>query len=200
MAGIWKGRGFWVWEKREGRLRKEGGKRLLGDYIGTVFCIINVHLPCAPLKFLLHQKAPFLSNACHAGYHNLFFQHGNWPWWNHLLICKAQCAKKVVSDSLGLVDFAIRLVNSVFNLPDGHVMFLRNSNNRRTVKSVMLVKKYLGLVEMTSGLVNASFRLPEWQSVKMIFLAPWRLHPRRMELANILSEWLRRPKKKTLGS
>jgi len=30
-----------------------------------------------------------------------------------------QHAKKVVSDSLGLVDFAIRLVNSVFNLPDG---------------------------------------------------------------------------------
>ena len=28
-------------------------------------------------------------------------------------------AKKVVSDSPGLVDFAIRLVNSVLNLPDG---------------------------------------------------------------------------------
>ena len=27
------------------------------------------------------------------------------------------------SDSLGLVDFAIRLVNSVFNWPDGEVMF-----------------------------------------------------------------------------
>ena len=35
-----------------------------------------------------------------------------------------QRAKKVVSDSPGLVDFAIGLVNSVFNLPDGHlVMF-----------------------------------------------------------------------------
>ena len=33
-----------------------------------------------------------------------------------------QCAKKVVSDSPGLVDFAIWLVNSVFNLPDGQVM------------------------------------------------------------------------------
>ena len=31
----------------------------------------------------------------------------------------AQSAKKVVSDSPGLVDFAIRLVNSVINLPDG---------------------------------------------------------------------------------
>ena len=34
-----------------------------------------------------------------------------------------QRAKKVVSDSHGLVDFAIGLVNSVFNLPDGQVMF-----------------------------------------------------------------------------
>ena len=32
-------------------------------------------------------------------------------------------AKKVVSDSPGPVDFAIGLVNSVFNLPDGQVMF-----------------------------------------------------------------------------
>ena len=33
-----------------------------------------------------------------------------------------QHAKKVVSNSPGLVDFAIGLVNSVFNLPDGQVM------------------------------------------------------------------------------
>ena len=34
-----------------------------------------------------------------------------------------QRAKKVVSGIQGLVDFAIGLVNSVFNLPDGQVMF-----------------------------------------------------------------------------
>ena len=38
-------------------------------------------------------------------------------------IC-VQRIKKVVSDSPGLVDFAIRLVNSVISLPDGHVKFL----------------------------------------------------------------------------
>ena len=38
-------------------------------------------------------------------------------------ISPLQCAKKVVSDSPGLVDFAIGLVNSVFNLPDRQVMF-----------------------------------------------------------------------------
>ena len=33
-----------------------------------------------------------------------------------------QRAKKVVSDCPGLVDFAIDLVKSVFNLPDGQVV------------------------------------------------------------------------------
>ena len=63
-----------------------------------------------------------------------------------------------MSDSPGLVDFAIGL--------------LRNSNNRRTVKAILRVKTLLGLVEMTSGLVNASFSFPKWQAVKMIFFAP----------------------------
>ena len=39
------------------------------------------------------------------------------------LVSKTQHAKKVVSDSPGLVDFAIGLVNSVINLPDGQVKF-----------------------------------------------------------------------------
>ena len=34
-----------------------------------------------------------------------------------------QRAKKVVSDSPGLVDFAIRLAIFVLNLPDGQVLF-----------------------------------------------------------------------------
>ena len=64
--------------------------------------------------------------------------------------CPDHRAKKVLSDSLGLVDFAIGLVNSVFNLSNGQVIFfLRNLNDRRTVKSILPVKKFLGLVEMT---------------------------------------------------
>ena len=35
-----------------------------------------------------------------------------------------QRAKKVVSDSPGLVDFAVGLVNFVLNLPNGQVTFL----------------------------------------------------------------------------
>ena len=50
--------------------------------------------------------------------------------YKQLLIIKyhwncTQRAKKVVIKSPGLVDFAIKLVNSVFNLPDGQVMFFK---------------------------------------------------------------------------
>ena len=44
---------------------------------------------------------------------------------------EAQRAKKVVSNSPGLVDFVIGLVNFVFNLPDWHaVFFLRNISSK----------------------------------------------------------------------
>ena len=44
-----------------------------------------------------------------------------------------QCAKKVVSNSLRLVDFTIRVVNSVLNLPDRQMKCLGNSNYRTTM-------------------------------------------------------------------
>ena len=75
-------------------------------------------------------------------------------------------------DSPGLVDFAIGLVNFVLNLPNGQVKFLRNSNYRRTVKSILLIKTFLGLVKMTFGLVYARPSLAEWQGVKITFFAP----------------------------
>ena len=59
-----------------------------------------------------------------------------------------QHAKKVVSDSLGLVD----------------------SMYRRAVKSILLTKMFLGLVEMMFGML--SFSLPEWQALKVTFFAP----------------------------
>ena len=48
------------------------------------------------------------------------------------------CANKVVSDSLELVDFVIRLVNSFPDLLNGQVkfFFLRNSNYRSTTKQI----------------------------------------------------------------
>jgi len=44
-----------------------------------------------------------------------------------------QSAKKVVSDSSGLVDITTGLVNSVLNLPDGQLKFFGKSNCIRTV-------------------------------------------------------------------
>ena len=66
-------------------------------------------------------------------------------------------------------------MNSVFNLPDGQVMFFEEIiriTESCEINNILLVKKLLGLVEMTSGLVNDSFSLRERQAVKMIFFAP----------------------------
>ena len=66
----------------------------------------------------------------------------------HYVLCFLLChklnqrAKKAVSDSPGLVDFVIGLVNSVLNLPDEEVKFLRNINFRTTVKSICLLKRF----------------------------------------------------------
>ena len=79
-----------------------------------------------------------------------------------------QRAKKVVSDSPGLVDFAIGLVNSVLNLPVGQVEYFEEFNLQKNCQ----IKKCWGLFEMTFGQVIASFSLPEWQAVKMTFFAP----------------------------
>ena len=76
-----------------------------------------------------------------------------------LTLDSVQRAKKVVSDSPGLVDIAIGLVNSVLTCPTGKLSeFLRNSNYIRTVLSILLIKlkRFLELVEMNFGLVHAS--------------------------------------------
>ena len=83
-----------------------------------------------------------------------------------------QCAKKVVSDSPGLVDFAIAPVNSVLNLPDGQVKYFWGIQPTEQLWNNFCSSKTLGgLVEMTFGLVNASFTLPKLQAVKMTFFA-----------------------------
>ena len=83
-----------------------------------------------------------------------------------------QCAKKVVSDSPGLVDFAIGLVNSVINLPDRQVKCFEEFKLQKNCEIILLIQTFSGLVEMMFGLVNVSFSLPEWQAVKMTFFAP----------------------------
>ena len=86
---------------------------------------------------------------------------------------KYQRAKKVVSNSRGLVDFAIRLVDSVFNWPDGQVKFFEEFTLQKYCQINMLIKTFLGLVQMLFWPVNVSFGLPEWQAVEITFFAPW---------------------------
>ena len=78
-----------------------------------------------------------------------------------------------MSDSLGLVDFAIGLVNPVHNLPDRQVKFFAEFKLQKNCEIHLLIKTFLWLVEMMFGLVKfVSFRLPKWQAVKMTFFAP----------------------------
>ena len=58
-------------------------------------------------------------------------------------------AKKVVFDSPGLVDFAIGLVNSILNLPDGQVKFFEVFNLQKNCEINSAHQK----VEVTFGLV-----------------------------------------------
>ena len=67
-----------------------------------------------------------------------------------------------MSDNPGLVDVAIGLVNSVFNLPYGQVKYFEEFNIQKNCEINSAHQNILGLVEMTFGLVNASFSLPEW--------------------------------------
>ena len=71
-----------------------------------------------------------------------------------------QCVEKVVSDSLGLVDFTIGLVNSE--------IFLGIIITKELLSTLLII----GLVKMTFGLVHSNYSLPEWQGVKLTFFAP----------------------------
>ena len=75
-------------------------------------------------------------------------------------------------DSPGLVDFAIGLVNSVINLPNGQMKFFEEFKLQKNCEINVLIRTFLGLVEMMFGPVNVSFTLPEWQAVKMTFFVP----------------------------
>ena len=83
-----------------------------------------------------------------------------------------QRAKKVMSNSPGLVDFTIGLVIFVLNLPDRQVFVFGKFKLKKDCNQSCQSKRVLGLVEMTFGLVHASYSLPEWQAVKLTFLAP----------------------------
>ena len=57
---------------------------------------------------------------------------------------RLQRAKKVLSDSLGLVDFTIGLVNSVLNLPNGQVKYFEVLKLQKNCEINSAPQKILG--------------------------------------------------------
>jgi len=103
--------------------------------------------------------------SCHCIERRIIFKNYSKPRKTLRSTCKSvniqQRAKKVVSDSPGLVDFAIGLVNSVINLSDGQVKFFEEFKLQKNCEINLLIETLLGLVEMLFGLVNVSLSLPE---------------------------------------
>ena len=88
------------------------------------------------------------------------------------LILSTQCAEEVVSVSLGLVDFAVRLMSSVLNLPEGQVTFFWEYESQKSCNQSCSLLFFV-LVEMIFGLVCASYSLSVCQAVKLLFLFTW---------------------------
>ena len=74
------------------------------------------------------------------GMYRTHFDHVNFD----LLSLLVQRAKKVLSDSPGLVDFAIGPVIFVLNLPDGQVLFVGEIQITEGLLSIVLIKKGFG--------------------------------------------------------
>ena len=62
-------------------------------------------------------------------------------------IASGQRAKKVVSDSSGLMGFVIGLVNHVFNLPEGQVKFLEKFKLQKICNQCCSSKIFLGYLK-----------------------------------------------------
>ena len=66
-----------------------------------------------------------------------------------------------MSDSPGLVDFAVGLTDSVLNFPDGQVRFCGEFTVHKNCNQSCSSKFFFGIV-------HVSYSLPEWQAVKLI--------------------------------
>lgn len=84
---------------------------------------------------------------------NIIFKANEIPSWS-LIKNMYRHAKKVVSDSLRLVDFAVRLEDTVLHLPTSG-KFLRKFKTQMYCKK----RNFGGLVRMTFGLVHNSYNL-----------------------------------------
>ena len=140
---------------------------------------ISIYSQCLPCRRPVITDTLIIQTAAksHTKTNHRFLTEMNFRYYGLSLIMTlthtvSQRAKKVVSDSPELVDFAVRLVNSVLNLSDGQVNFFEEFKLQNNCEINLLIKTFFGLVEMIFGLVNVSFSLPEWHAVKMTFFAP----------------------------
>ena len=95
-------------------------------------------------------------------------KNNSWGCWTY------QCAKKVMSDILWLVDFAIGLVNILSTWPTGKWCFFEQFEKQKNYEINSARQKAFRASgnDVCSGLVIASFSLFEWQAVKTVFFAP----------------------------
>ena len=96
---------------------------------------------------------------------------------------------KKVSDSPGLLDFAIRLVNYPLNLLDGQVKRFGEFKLRKNC-SHYSSNDVFGLVEKRFGLVHASCSRLEWQAIKLKFQPRKKPEPQQNYITRIL--WIKR--------
>ena len=90
------------------------------------------------------QEVSLLRCASFAYLYSVFCFNDCWA----IILLYLQRAKKVMSDSLGLMDFAIGLVIFVLNLPDGQLLFFwENSNYRGIVINPTNRKRFRGLLK-----------------------------------------------------
>ena len=83
-----------------------------------------------------------------------------------------QHSKKVVSETPGLEDFAIRLVSWLFLTRRWEEKFYWEFKLQKNLQLILLIKMFFGgLTETTFGLIPPRYRLPKCQAVKLTFLA-----------------------------
>ena len=73
---------------------------------------------------------------------------------------------------MGLLYFAIRIVNSVLNPTGKHQSFGGNSKYRRAVINSDHQNFFQASLNASRPKVQATYSLPEWQAVKLTFFAP----------------------------
>ena len=81
-----------------------------------------------------------------------------------------QGTKRFRSDSPGLVDFVVRLVDFILHLPDGLVKVFGEIFSEINSQEHCKTSKIFGLVDMTSGLVHLGYSLPERAGLKIKLL------------------------------